>query len=146
MRVLIVDDNEVELELLHTTLRSAGYEVEMARDGCEALDMLRRSPIRLVVSDWAMPRMSGIDLCRQVRKSDLSGYVYFIVLTAYESPTQAVEGLTAGADDFVRKPYHPAELLARVRAGERVLALETREIAIFALAKLAESRDIETGL
>lgn len=145
MKVLIVDDNDVSLILLGTTLTQAGYEVETARDGLHALERVRTEGFRLVVSDWEMPRMSGPDLCRAIRSDDLSGYVYLILVTSHDSPKETVEGLSAGADDFVGKPFDPSELIARVRAGERILSLETRDVAIFAMAKLAESRDPETG-
>src|SRR4029077_9046099 len=75
----------------------------------------------------------------------LPGYVYLILLTAHDQNDEKITGLTAGADDFISKPFNPPELLARVRTAERVLSLETRDVAIFALAKLAESRDPETG-
>ncbi len=99
----------------------------------------------MVISDWGMPRLDGLQLCSQIRKRDLSGYVYIILLTSHDGRKKVVEGMSAGADDFIAKPFNPAELLVRVRAGERVLALQTRDVAIFALAKLAESRDPETG-
>jgi putative two-component system response regulator len=145
MRVLIADDNEVTLVMLRSKLEIAGYEVIEARDGAEALEQVRSGASRLVISDWEMPRMSGIDLCRAVRAEELHGYVYVILLTSHDTPAARVDGLSAGADDFVAKPYDAPELLARVRSGERVLSLETRDVAIFALAKLAESRDPDTG-
>ena len=92
-----------------------------------------------------MLRMSGLELCRTIRSEDFGGYVYTILLTSHDRCEDTVAGLAAGADDYVHKPFHPAELAMRVRAGERVLALETREVMIFALAKMAESRDPETG-
>src|SRR5204862_4645465 len=76
---------------------------------------------------------------------DVPRYVYVILLTAHDRTEEKVTGLAAGADDFIAKPFNPAELLARVHTAERVLSLETREVAIFAMAKLAESRDPETG-
>lgn len=145
MKVLIVDDNDVSLTLLQATLTRAGYQVETARDGAEALERVRSEGFRLVVSDWEMPRLSGPELCRAVRADDLPGYVYVILVTSHDSPQETVEGLSAGADDFIGKPFDPSELIARVRTGERILGLETREVAIFAMAKLAESRDPETG-
>ena len=145
MRVLVVDDNEVSLELLRGVIASAGYVVETARDGVEALSRIREGGVRLIVSDCEMPRMRGVDLCRAVRAEELRSYVYLILVTAHDSPEERVRGLTAGADDFVAKPFNAAELVARVQSGERVLSLETRDIAIFAMAKLAESRDPETG-
>jgi putative two-component system response regulator len=145
MRVLIVDDNEVTLAMLNAALLNAGFEVQSARNGREAMEIIRKHQHRLVVSDWEMPEMTGIELCKQVRAEDLPGYVYFILLTGHDTPQDIVEGLSAGADDFVTKPFRSPELIARVRTGERVLSLETREVAIFAMAKLAESRDVETG-
>lgn len=145
MQILIVDDDEIALEMLAHALTQAGYEVHQASDGREALALVRSGDYRLVISDWEMPRMTGLELCEAIRAEDLSGYVYFILLTGRASADETVAGLSAGADDFIAKPFHPAELIARVRAGERVLALETREVAIFAMAKLAESRDPETG-
>jgi putative two-component system response regulator len=92
-----------------------------------------------------MPGMDGIELCREIRAGNFPGYIYLILLTGRAQTQDIVEGLSAGADDFIAKPFHPAELNVRVRAGERVLSLETRDLTIFAMAKLAESRDPETG-
>ena len=145
MRVLIVDDDELALLVLADTLKDAGHEVETAANGKEAIERLQAGSCRLVISDWEMPEMTGIELCRAIRADDLPGYVYVILLTGRDTPHERVEGLRAGADDFVSKPFDPPELLARVGVGERVLSLETRDVAIFAMAKLAESRDPETG-
>jgi putative two-component system response regulator len=92
-----------------------------------------------------MPEMNGLDLCRAIRTELLRGYVYVILLTGRNTPEERVQGICAGADEFVSKPYHNAEMLARVGTAERVLSLETRDVAIFAMARLAESRDPETG-
>jgi putative two-component system response regulator len=145
MNVLIADDNEIAIEVLRGTLTEAGYSVRCAGNGREALEILREGWCRLVVSDWDMPEMNGLELCRAVRAGDLPGYVYVILLTAHDRSEEKVIGLGAGADDFIAKPFNPAELIARIHTAERVLSLETREIAIFAMAKLAESRDPETG-
>src|SRR5262245_23801935 len=145
MRILVADDDEISRDLIEHALMKAGYEVETAADGREALDVIRSGRCRLVISDWSMPHLSGIELCRAVRNEVCEGYVYLILLTSHSSPHEIVEGMSAGADDFIGKPFNPSELIVRVRAGERILALETREMAIFALAKLSESRDPETG-
>jgi len=145
MRILVADDDEISRDLIEHALLKAGYDVETAADGREALEIVRSGRCRLVISDWSMPQMSGIELCRAVRAELCEGYVYLILLTSHSKPNEIVEGMSAGADDFIGKPFNPQELIVRVRAGERVLALETREMAIFALAKLAESRDPETG-
>ena len=131
--------------MLKATLTQAGYDIVTASNGREALERLREGACRLIVSDWEMPEMDGIQLCRAIRSGELPGYVYVILLTARDRPDERVAGLSAGADDFIVKPFNPAELLARVHTAERVLSLETRDVAIFAMAKLAESRDPETG-
>ncbi|MGH7243002.1 MAG: HD domain-containing phosphohydrolase [Phycisphaerales bacterium] len=145
MRILVADDNDVCRMLLAGVLMDAGFEVETVTNGRDALDRVRNGDIRLVISDWEMPGMTGEELCRSVRNDDALGYVYIILLTTHGAPHERLAGLVSGADDFVSKPFDTPELLARVRCGERVLALETREVTIFALAKLAESRDSETG-
>jgi putative two-component system response regulator len=145
MQVLIVDDDDFALSMLDNILVRMGYTVIAARHGAEALEILRKGEIRLVVTDWDMPEMTGVDLCRAIRKEDLSGYVYVIMLTGREGAKQRLEGLCAGADDFLNKPLDPEELLVCLKTAERILSLETRDVALFALAKLAESRDSEAG-
>jgi putative two-component system response regulator len=145
MKILAVDDDELARSVLTHALVQAGHEPLVARDGQEALAILRQDACRMVISDWVMPGMDGVELCRRIRAAEFPGYVYVILLTSRDDIQDVVEGLTAGADDFMTKPFHPAELRVRIRVGERILSLETREVAIFALAKLAESRDPETG-
>lgn len=145
MKILIADDNEIAIEVLRRTLEKAGYEIALATNGKAALDILRTENIRLVVTDWDMPEMDGLALCRAIRSGELAGYIYTILLTSHDTSEEKVAGLAAGADDFIAKPFNPAELLARIHTAERVLSLETRDVAIFAMAKLAESRDPETG-
>lgn len=145
MRILIVDDDDITTEMLENALGQSGYEVTVADNGRKALELIRSGLYRLVVSDWEMPEMSGIELCRHVRQRYSSGYVYVILLTARQGTQNIVDGLNAGADDFITKPFQPEELCVRIRAGERILSLESREVTIFSLAKLAESRDPETG-
>ena len=145
MRVLIVDDDEIALELLSAVLVDSGYEVEVARNGREALEILRTGRHRLVVTDWEMPEMDGIQLCRKIRERHFSGYIYVILVTCREGTANVVEGLDAGADDFIAKPFQPAELCVRLRTGVRLLSMESRDVTIFSLAKLTESRCPETG-
>ncbi|MGI8979552.1 MAG: HD-GYP domain-containing protein [Pirellulaceae bacterium] len=144
MRILIVDDDDLALGLLESVLLKAGHQVDRAHDGNEALDWVRKGVHRIIISDWDMPGIDGLTLCRKVRGTT-ANYIYFILLTGHASSSDIIEGLSAGADDFIVKPFRPAELLLRVRISERLLSLETRDIAIFTMAKLAESRDRETG-
>jgi putative two-component system response regulator len=145
MRALIVDDDELSLEILQDVLVQLGYEVERAHNGKEALSRLRKHSIHLVVTDWEMPEMNGLELCRAIREEDFDGYVYVIMLTSRDGGQQKIEGLHGGADAFLVKPLNPKELLVSLKTAERILSLETRDLAMFALAKLSESRDPETG-
>ena len=145
MNVLVVDDEPIARRTAEHTLQQAGYDVTTAQDGREALDILARGQHRLVVSDWKMPRMDGLELCRAIRTGQFTRYIYCIMLTGQTQPEETIEGLSAGADDYVHKPFNPAELILRVNIGRRIIGLEMRDMTIFTLAKLAESRDPETG-
>jgi len=145
MRVLVTDDDVISAEMLKNTLEKYDYHVTLAHSGGEAFAHLRSGNFHIVISDWEMPGMSGLQLCRQIRKRSWSSYIYFILLTSYSGVDKAVRGLEAGADDFLTKPFHPEEIKVRLKTAERILNLESRDLTIFALAKLAESRDTETG-
>ena len=145
MNVLVVDDEPIARRVAAATLEHAGYVVTTAEDGREALDILLAGQHRLVVSDWKMPRMDGVELCRAIRSGQFSRYIYCVILTSQTQPEETIVGLSAGADDYIRKPFNPAELILRVNIGRRIIGLETRDMTIFTLAKLAESRDPETG-
>lgn len=144
-RVLLVEDNGLEAAMLEESLAAFGYDVTWACNGREALACMRSGLYRLVISDWEMPEMSGLDLCRQIRRRCSGGYTYLILLTGRSGSDHVVAGLDAGADDYLTKPVQPLELCLRLRAAERLLALQSRELLIFSLAKVAESRDGETG-
>ncbi len=145
MQVLIAEDDPVALEVLSGALEEGGHEVLVADNGRAAYEMLKDNSCRMVISDWEMPDMDGIALCRAIRSGELGRYVYVILLTCKEGTSHLVEGLSAGADEFMSKPFEPEELGVRLSTAERILSLETRDLTIFALAKLAESRDPETG-
>lgn len=144
MRILVADDDRTSTELLRRTLVHEGYDVATAPDGGRALAAMATGEFRVLICDWEMPGLTGPELCRQVRKQDI-GYVYVIMLTSRSGAASMAEALTAGADEFLSKPVETSELLVRVRTGVRLFSLESREMALFALAKLAESRDNETG-
>jgi putative two-component system response regulator len=145
VRVLIAEDDRDALDLLDNALRYFGYDVTTASDGTEALEAIRSGQFQLVVSDWEMPGLSGIELCREIRRRASSSYTYFILLTARRGTPSLVEALRAGADEFLTKPVDPDELALRLSVAERILSLESRDLVIFSLAKLAEARDPETG-
>jgi sigma-B regulation protein RsbU (phosphoserine phosphatase) len=127
--ILVVDDDPVWLELLATGLREAGYELATAGNGVEALEYCRRHRLDLVIADWIMPAMDGLELCRALKEDRQLREIYFILLTAREEVADRVAGLDAGADEYMVKPCAVAELLARVRAGLRIRRLQ-EEVAL----------------
>lgn len=145
MKILIADDDEMSRELLRFALEAGGHEVVAAADGLGAIALLDGGAAQCIITDWEMPGLDGPGLCAAVRSGDFGSYVYVIMITARNQAGGAVDALNCGADDFLAKPFDRAELLARIRVAERILSLETRDLMIFALAKLAESRDPETG-
>lgn len=145
IKILVVDDDPITREILAHALNQWGYDTQIAEDGQQALEILKQGHCRFVISDWEMPNLNGLQLCQAIRSGDFAGYIYVILLTSRSSKVDIVEGMSAGADDFIAKPFEPSELMVRVRAGLRILSLETRDLTIFAMAKLAESRDPETG-
>lgn len=127
-RVLIVDDSRLQLKIMSSMLKKWGFEVLMAESGLEAIDILSKTPPDLVLSDWMMPGMNGLELCRAFRESQIDGYGYFILLTSKSEKGDVAQGLDAGADDFLTKPVNSHELRARINAGERVVSME-RELS-----------------
>lgn len=127
MKILIVDDDPLSLKLMERTLRNYGYEPITAKNGREAAEVLS-SPggPRLALIDWTMPELDGPGVCREVRSRQENPYVYMLLLTSRKSSEDVVSGLEAGADDYLTKPCHPAELKARLHTGRRVLQLEDK--------------------
>ncbi|MHB1561222.1 MAG: sensor histidine kinase [Isosphaeraceae bacterium] len=124
MRILIAEDDPVSRRLLESYLGKWGYEVAAAGDGAEAWRLFEAGSFAMVVTDWMMPELDGPGLIRRIRASHQPGYVYTVMLTARSRKEDLVEGLEAGADDFLTKPFDRDELRARLRAGERILRLE----------------------
>ena len=122
--ILVVDDDPVSRTLLERILKREGFNVITAQNGEEALRLFKDQYIPIVLTDWMMPRMNGVDLCRAIRQIETPGYVFIIIITAKDSRDDIVKGLEAGADDYVNKPFYPPELLARIKTGIRILELE----------------------
>lgn len=127
MRVLIADDDAVSRRLLQSYLQKWGCEVSSAENGAEAWSLFRQGEFPLVITDWMMPELDGLELLRRIRSGPSSGYVYVILLTAKTQQEDLVEGMEAGADDFLTKPFDRDELRVRLRAGQRIVQLE-REV------------------
>jgi two-component system NtrC family sensor kinase len=124
MQILVAEDSTMMRHLLVASLRSWQYEVIEAKNGAEAWELFRQHRAPLVLTDWIMPEMDGIELIRQIRSSDLPGYVYIILLTAKSETKALVEAMDAGADDYLAKPFDQDELRVRIREGERIIRLE----------------------
>lgn len=126
MRILIADDDTVGRKVLAKQLEDWGHEVWMARDGQEAFDLYRRHGLRMIITDWMMPRLDGPGLCARIRESekDSDDLCFIILLTSKESSEDIAGGMSAGANDFITKPFHPLELCARLTNGIRILELQ----------------------
>jgi two-component system chemotaxis response regulator CheY len=126
MRTLIVEDDPVQRRLLQASLVRAGYEVVETIDGASAWDLLQGERISLVITDWMMPNLNGLELIQRIRGASFPNYTYIIMVTAKDRKEDIVMGLEAGADDYLTKPFDPAEMRARVAIGRRILELEQR--------------------
>jgi len=122
--ILIAEDNAVSRKLLENSLSKAGHDVVAAANGRQAFEIFRETFFPMVLTDWMMPEMDGIALCRAIRNHASPGYVYIVFLTAKDSKDDIIAGLEAGADDYLTKPFHPTELMARLTTGKRILELE----------------------
>jgi sigma-B regulation protein RsbU (phosphoserine phosphatase) len=123
-RILVVDDSRAQRMVLAATLRRSGYDVMEADCAEAALELAQAHDLRLVLSDWMMPGMSGPELCRALRAREGGDYVYFILLTSKNEQAEITEGLEMGADDFLTKPVSGEELRARLKAGKRILDMQ----------------------
>ena len=122
--ILLVEDEATTRLMAARQLRRAGFEVEVAGNGKEALERLRERLFPILLTDWEMPAMDGIALCRAVRAARLDSYVYIVLLTSRNSKANVIEGLEAGADDYLTKPVNDHELAARLQTAQRILKLE----------------------
>lgn len=138
MKVLIAEDEALARRLLQSYLEKWGHEVVAAQNGAEAWDLFAAGDFSIVISDWIMPEMDGVALIRRIRACQRPAYVYTILVTSKSQTEDLVEGMEAGADDFVTKPFDRDELRVRLRAGQRVIELETALRA--SLEELAQVR------
>jgi len=124
MKVLIAEDDHDSRELLSWMLQKLGYQVIATSNGKEAWDAYRKARFRIVISDVLMPELDGLSLCRKIRGHKQSKYTYIIIITALIGKKDYLEGMEAGADDFVTKPFDPDELKARLRVAERIISFQ----------------------
>jgi len=129
IRVLVADDSAVSRKLVEHTLSEKRYSLVFAKSGCETVDLFAQHHPALVIVDWIMPDLTGIEICKHIRSKSQASYTYIILLTGKSEKESVVEGLAAGADDYLTKPFHPEELIARVGVGLRIMELQ-REIEV----------------
>ena len=152
MKVLIADDDAVSRRLLQSYLQKWGYDVTAAQNGAEAWQLFEADRFPVVITDWMMPELDGVELVRRIRAGAAGrpGYVYTILLTAKSQKEDLVEGMEAGADDFLTKPFDRDELRVRLRAGERIILLEQSlrdaRVALIQAEKLAGIGRLAAGV
>jgi len=146
LRILVADDSPVSRKLLEHALESEPCKVLFAKNGAEALQVISDSQPQIVITDWMMPDLSGPELCKKIREETKAGYTYIILLTSSSDMDRLVEGLAAGADDYVTKPFHPRELLARIGVGQRIIAMHREIETKSRLLEEAARKDHLTGL
>jgi two-component system cell cycle response regulator len=147
VRILVADDDPISLHLMGRILKHSGYEVMTVDNGRKAAHALcKLGGPRLALIDWMMPELDGPGVCREVRRRHDDAYVYMLLLTTKQSSGDVVHGLEAGADDYLTKPCHPAELKARLNTGRRILQLEDRLVEAREEMRYQATHDALTSL
>lgn len=147
MRVLVADDSPIARRLLEASLTQWGYEVVSASDGLEAWELLRREDApRLAILDWMMPGLSGPELCRRVRQLNSQRYIYILLVTSRAEKQDIIEGMEAGADDYVTKPFDQMELKVRLASGRRIVTLQDQLLEAQATLREQATRDALTKI
>ena len=147
MKILIADDSIVSRHLLEATLRKWGYEVMVACDGAEALQVLEREDApALIILDWMMPGMTGLEVCQRIRQRGSEPYTYILLLTSKSQKEDLIEGMDAGADDYITKPFDQSELQVRLRAGTRLVDLQAQLLSAREALREQATRDSLTRL
>jgi two-component system cell cycle response regulator len=147
MKILAAEDNPVFQSMLRSMLTKWGYEVILAGDGNQAWSALQEEcPPRLAILDWMMPGLDGVEVCRRLRAANREPYVYVLLLTARTDSQDLVEGMEAGADDYLTKPFNATELRARLRAGRRIVELQEELMLAREALREQATHDGLTGL
>jgi two-component system, cell cycle response regulator len=147
VKILIADDSVTSRRVLEATLRKWGYEVMVACDGAEALELLQRQDApALVILDWMMPGMTGVEVCRTIRQRGNEPYIYVLLLTSRSQKEDLIEGMEAGADDYLTKPFDHSELQVRLRAGIRLMDLQSQLLSAREALRDQAERDSLTRL
>jgi len=147
MRILIADDSNVSRHLLESIVKKWGYQVITTADGNQAWDALQQPDApRMAILDWMMPGLTGPEVCRLVRQKGIEPYTYILLLTSRTQKEDVIEGMTAGADDYVVKPFDQQELNVRLRAGRRIIDLQDELLKAQAALRYQATHDALTGV
>ena len=147
MPALVAEDNPVFRSMLRSMLTRWGYEARIASNGLEAWEAMQTADApRLAILDWMMPSMDGVEVCRRIRAAAREPYVYVLLLTARTESQDLVEGMEAGADDYLTKPFNAQELRVRLRAGRRILDLQQQLMETREALRVQATHDTLTGL
>ncbi len=147
MRILIADDSNVSRHLLESIVKKWGYQVITTADGNQAWDALQQPDApRMAILDWMMPGLTGPEVCRLVRQKGIEPYTYILLLTSRTQKEDVIEGMTAGADDYVVKPFDQQELNVRLRAGRRIIDLQDELLKAQAALRHQATHDALTGV
>jgi two-component system, cell cycle response regulator len=148
--VLVADDNVLIRNIVTDMVRAMGFEVSEAEDGSEAFELFRAGNYHIVITDWVMPNMTGLELCKAIRGESgngaHAGYTYILMLTSQDSKNDTIAALDAGADEYLIKPVHKPELQARIRTAMRIIQLEAIREAHFEQVQKASLVDVLTGV
>jgi len=126
MHILVVDDQAAVRQFLGKILKDWGHTVYLAENGSEAWVTLMSAAVEMVVTDWMMPEMNGLELCRKIRSADFNKYIYIILISARNTQQDIIQGLEVGVDDYITKPVNTKEFKARIEIGERIVGLEKK--------------------
>lgn len=147
MRILIADDSTTSRKLLEQTVRGWGYDVVSARNGLEAFQLLSEpDPPHLAILDWMMPGLTGPEICARIREAGKEPYIYTLLLTSRGEREDVVEGMKAGADDYIKKPFDRHELDVRLRAGRRIVDLQAQLLSTREALREQATRDYLTKM
>jgi len=132
MKILVVEDDLLSQAILKDALERFGYKVVLAGNGREALELCQLEHFPVIITDWMMPEMDGLEFCRAMRADPSEHYSFIMLLTSHDKKDELIAGLGAGADEYLVKPFHEVELAARLKAARRILDLETslKELAL----------------
>jgi phosphoserine phosphatase RsbU/P len=123
LKILIAEDENISRLVLEASLKKRGHEVVAVENGLKAWEVFQKEYFPVIISDWLMPRMNGLDLFRKIREFPHDNYTYLVLLTALEGKTNYLEAMEAGADDFMTKPFDAEQLTARIQVADRILGL-----------------------